>query len=60
MSLNQYHKFNILLDLPLTIIKNNWNSYHYQIIKEMSDPNKGADVAAMVMDEVLKIYNIYL
>lgn len=56
--MGQYHTFNLELEEKITIIKKNWDSYHFKIIKDVSDPTHDSDVAAFIMDEVFIINKI--
>ena len=61
LKMGQYHTFNLELNEKFTIIKHNWDSMHFKIIKDLSNPSSGSEVAAMVMDEVtLKINRFIL
>ncbi|KAL4435560.1 hypothetical protein ABPG74_020336 [Tetrahymena malaccensis] len=51
LKMGQYHTFNLELDQQITIIKQNWDSFHFKIIKDISDPTHDSELAAFVMDE---------
>lgn len=51
IALGQSHTIKLELQNPLVIIKNCWERYHLDLIKECVDVTQSADVAAFVMDE---------
>ena len=51
IALGQSHTIKLELNMPLVIIKNCWEKYHLDLIKECSNVEQTADVAAFVMDE---------
>lgn len=51
IALGQSHTIKLELNMPLVIMKNCWEKYHIDLIKECTDVAQTADVAAFVMDE---------
>lgn len=51
IALGQSHTIKIELNTPIVIMKNCWEKYHLDLIKECTDVAQTADVAAFVMDE---------
>ena len=51
IALGQSHTIKLELNMPFVIIKNCWEKYHIDLIKECTDVAQTADVAAFVMDE---------
>ncbi len=38
-----------MINMPLTILKENWENFHMKIIKEISDPIHDSEVCALVI-----------
>jgi protein pelota len=51
MKLNQFHTFKPMFHYPITIKKDNWDSFHFNIINEISNPSNDVEIVAFVMDE---------
>jgi protein pelota len=51
--MGQYHTLEIELGRAFTISKDCWDSIHMELLDELSDPMKKAEVAAVVMQEGL-------
>lgn len=51
IALGQSHTIKLELNMPIVILKNYWEKYHIDLIKECTDIAQTADVAAFVMDE---------
>jgi len=51
IKLNQYHTINLMINIPLTIKKTNWDDQHHRIIRDLSNPTHDSEVAALVMEE---------
>lgn len=51
--MGQYHTLEVEIDRPIKITKECWESVHIDLLEEVSDPMKKADVAAIVMQEGL-------
>lgn len=53
VKMGQYHTIDIEVGNTVTIKKECWDMYHLELIKESTDPLKGADIAAVVMQDGL-------
>lgn len=51
LSLGQFHTFQFEFNIPVTIYKENWDQFHYRILKEISITSDSSDVGALVMEE---------
>ena len=53
LKLGQYHTLSLELHRPCEITKDNWDSVRLELVKEMAEPTKKAELAAVVMQEGL-------
>lgn len=51
--MGQYHTIEIELTRPFTVIKERWDSIHLDLLDDLADPMKRAEIAAVVMQEGL-------
>jgi protein pelota len=53
VKMGQYHTLDIEIGYPFSIEKKCWDSIYLQILKEATDPTKGAELAAIIMQDGL-------
>lgn len=53
IKLGQYHTLEIELNRPFTVTKEHWDVIYHELLEDISDPMKKADIAALVMQEGL-------
>lgn len=55
IKIGQYHTLEIELDRPFFLTKESWDSISLDLLEELSNPLKKAEVAALVMEEGLAV-----
>lgn len=53
LKLGQYHTLELEINRPCQITKEHWDSVHLELLADISDPTRKADIAALVMQEGL-------
>eukprot|EP01038_Epipyxis_sp_PR26KG_P014837 gene14837-19938_t len=53
IQLGQYHTLEIELGRKFQLFKDSWDSVHFELLEEITNPAKKADIAAVVMEEGL-------